>query len=325
MQSSISTYRNQLLRGLARASNGGSELDPRSIGLELNDPDGYLRLEQVTLGLEEVVISRASSTGYRARMREDAYFTFVFQREGRYDLQISGSDYTMKPGSLLAFRPNERSSQVVPGKTGMREVATLQLPIARMEVLAEAAETSASKAIPRDGISLQGEVGQSLAFILPQLSDALLLRPSLPLPPRVAQEITNVIDEVVCALVGRLGEQTASRRIFPAFHRVRQAEDFMHAHSDDPVSILEIARSLGVSVRSLQLAFNEVYGGLSPRGYLNQIRLEKARRRLLAPNGNSQVTTVALDSGFFHLSRFAQAYARAFGERPSETLARCRG
>jgi transcriptional regulator GlxA family with amidase domain len=32
-----------------------------------------------------------------------------------------------------------------------------------------------------------------------------------------------------------------------------------------------------------------------------------------------------MDCGFFHLGRFAQAYARAYGERPSETLARRRG
>ncbi|MDP5349628.1 MAG: helix-turn-helix domain-containing protein, partial [Paracoccaceae bacterium] len=67
-----------------------------------------------------------------------------------------------------------------------------------------------------------------------------------------------------------------------------------------------------------------VYGGLSPRNVLNGIRLEKARARLLAAGGDGKVTTVAMDSGIFHLSRFAQAYTRAFGERPSETLARGR-
>jgi transcriptional regulator GlxA family with amidase domain len=54
------------------------------------------------------------------------------------------------------------------------------------------------------------------------------------------------------------------------------------------------------------------------------MRLEKARQRLIAANGEGQVTTIALDSGFHHLSRFAHAYARTFGERPSETLARRR-
>jgi transcriptional regulator GlxA family with amidase domain len=132
-----------------------------------------------------------------------------------------------------------------------------------------------------------------------------------------------LIDEVLCELIGRTVEQPSSRRIFPAFHRVRQAEEMMHAHSDEPLSVLEIANALGVSLRSLQLAFNQVHDSQSPRDVLNRIRLEKARRRLLAAT-DEHVTTVALDCGFFHLSRFAQAYARAFGERPSETLARRR-
>lgn len=98
----------------------------------------------------------------------------------------------------------------------------------------------------------------------------------------------------------------------------------MHANSDEPLSMQEIAQVLGVSLRSLQLAFAEVYGGLSPRDVLNRIRLEKARARLLAADGNAQITTIAMDSGLFHLGRFSQAYARAFGEKPSETLLRRR-
>jgi transcriptional regulator GlxA family with amidase domain len=99
----------------------------------------------------------------------------------------------------------------------------------------------------------------------------------------------------------------------------------MHDQSDEPMSIRNIAQSMGVGLRSLQLAFAEVYGGLGPRDYLNRIRLDKARQRLLAAHGDCQVTKIALDSGFFHLGRFAQTYARTFGERPSQTLARSRG
>ena len=57
--------------------------------------------------------------------------------------------------------------------------------------------------------------------------------------------------------------------------------------SDEPLSVLDIANALGVSLRSLQLAFAEVYGGLTPRDVLNGIRLEKARTRLLAATGTA--------------------------------------
>lgn len=299
-------------------------MDIEQLGLALNDPNGYLRLEQMRLGQEDAVISRVSSTEYTGAMRDDANFTLVLQQAGRYDVQISGRDYGMAPGSLMAFRPNERRTQVRAGKSGLRAAATLQLPIARMHGLAQAMETSVEAVFPQDGIALPGEGGLTLARVLPQLADDLFLRPSVPLPPRVAQGIKHLIDEVLCEMIGRTVQQPAFQRIFPAFHRVRLAEDMMHAHSDEPISILEVAEALDVSLRSLQLAFAEVHGGLSPRDVLNRIRLEKARVRLLAANGDGQVTAVAMDSGFFHLGRFSQAYARAFGEKPSETLLRRR-
>jgi AraC-like DNA-binding protein len=324
VRSATATYRHQLISRLARPPSVDVDTDPRSFGLIMNDPGGYLRIEQAMLGPEDAVISRLSSTGYRGSLRDDAFFTFVLQREGRYVVRIAGRDHGMSPGSLLAFRPNERQAQVWTGKTGLRAATTLQLPVARMNALAQAMETSAEAAFPHDGITLTGDGGANLARILPQLADDLFLRPSTPLPPRVSKEIRYLIDEVLCELIGRTVEQRSSRRIFPAFHRVRQAEEMMDAGSDDPLSVLEIAQALGVSLRSLQLAFAEVHDGQSPRDVLNRMRLEKARQRLLAANGDGQVTTIALDSGFYHLSRFAQSYARAFGERPSETLARRR-
>lgn len=324
VHTSAATYSKQHFGGTAGAAERGAESDPRSIGLELDDPAGYLRVEQMVLGPGSAVITRLSSTGYTAHLNDPDNFTFVVQRAGLYSVRISDCDYSMSPGSVLAFRPNKRQSFIRPGKTGQRSGVTLQLSVARMNALAEAMDTTTIKAFPRDGNGLHEEGGLTFARILPQLADDLFLRPNLPPPPRMAQEIRHLIDEMLSESIGRTVEQRASRGFFPAFHRVRQAEEIIYANSDDPFSILDLARALGVSLRSLQLAFNQVHEGKSPRDVLNQIRLEKARQRLMAANGDVQVTTVALDSGFFHLSRFAQAYKKAFGERPSETLARRR-
>jgi transcriptional regulator GlxA family with amidase domain len=39
----------------------------------------------------------------------------------------------------------------------------------------------------------------------------------------------------------------------------------MYAHSDEPLAMRDIAKFLGVSLRSLQLAFAETHDGLTPR------------------------------------------------------------
>jgi AraC-like DNA-binding protein len=76
-----------------------------------------------------------------------------------------------------------------------------------------------------------------------------------------------------------------------------------------------------VTPRSLQLSFQAVHG-MSPRQYLQRVRLDRARQTILAQGDAASVTKAAMDCGFMHLSRFSQVYWRTFGELPSETAAR---
>lgn len=313
-----------------RATTAESDVARRSImfteslRLAIHGRNGAITTELLTIGTSGLTIGRVVSTGHEIELREADNITFLLPRAGRLDIHVSSKNYAVYSGRLTAFRPTDRRTRSVADPIASFHAATLQVPMARMRDLAVAADTTTDRAFPQDGVAFQGEVGLFLTRSLPQLADTLFLRPSLAIPPRAIEAIVYLIDDQLCELIEMQAVHASSRRILPALHRVRQAEDLMHAQSDDPVSIMEIAQALGVSLRSLQLAFNEVYGGLSPRDYLTRIRLDKARKRLLSANGDGQVTTIALESGFFHLSRFAQAYARTFGERPSETLARRR-
>jgi transcriptional regulator GlxA family with amidase domain len=60
--------------------------------------------------------------------------------------------------------------------------------------------------------------------------------------------------------------------------------------------------------------------------YLRQVRLRRAREALEAAERDATtVGIVAARLGILHMSRFAAAYRRAFGEGPSETLNRPAG
>lgn len=259
-------------------------LDIKRHGPALNDPNGHLRLDEKKRGQEDAVIRRMCLTEYTGAKRDDANFTFVLQRDGRSDILIGGRDYGMAQGSLVAFRPNERRTQVRASRKGLRTAATRQLPVTRMHKLAQDMETSVDAAFAQGEFALSGDGALTLARVLPQLADDLFLRPFLPLPPRVAQGIKYLIDGVLCEMNGRTVERPSVRRIFPAFHRVRQAEDVMHVQSDEPISILDSAKALDVSMRSLQLAFAEVHGGQTPREVLRHPAGKGAR----APFGSGQ-------------------------------------
>jgi transcriptional regulator GlxA family with amidase domain len=84
--------------------------------------------------------------------------------------------------------------------------------------------------------------------------------------------------------------------------------------------VVEAARAVGISVRSLQAAFSK-HRGSSPMAFLRDRRLESARQRSLTMHSPS-VTEVALACGFSHLGRFSQLYRERFGESPTETRRR---
>lgn len=290
--------------------------------LAIHGENGAVTTELMSILPHGPTIGRVVSTGHEIELREADNITFLLPRAGRLDIRIRDRSYAVHTGRLMAFRPTERRTRSVADPISRFRAATLQVSMARLRALAQAAGTSDGRAFAAEGVPLTGEAGLLLSRTLPVLADDLFLRPALPLPDKVCLAIGHLIDDLLCEMIAARVAETRMARIFPAFHRVRQAEDIIQAQSDDPVSIQDIARALGVSLRSLQLAFNEVHEGQSPRDYLTRVRLEKARQRLLAATPDKHVTTIALDSGFFHLSRFAQAYARTFGERPSETLAR---
>jgi len=103
--------------------------------------------------------------------------------------------------------------------------------------------------------------------------------------------------------------------------QVRRAESFMEANWDKPFNLEALAAATGASARSLFRTFRHSRG-CTPRRFLKQVRLQRARQLLLDPGSNLSVTDVALVCGFSDLSRFSKDFSRAFGMSPSALLQR---
>jgi len=101
---------------------------------------------------------------------------------------------------------------------------------------------------------------------------------------------------------------------------VRRAEEFIEAHWDQAIGIESLVEATGVGARAIFKAFQQTRG-YSPMAFARMVRLKHARRMLAAPDAEASVTLVAFACGFGNLGHFARDYRRAFGERPSETLA----
>lgn len=101
-------------------------------------------------------------------------------------------------------------------------------------------------------------------------------------------------------------------------------EQVVEETGEEPLSMLEICRRTGTSRRLLESVV-QLRTGKAPWEYLRWRRLWRARSLLSRPDEDTTVTDVAFRLGFWHLGRFAAAYATTFGERPSLTLARATG
>ncbi len=113
-------------------------------------------------------------------------------------------------------------------------------------------------------------------------------------------------------------EQTSTRnqhqKIMRRYHSV------LEANVDQPIYVLEMAKAVGASVRSLTECCHE-YLGMGPKKYLTLRRMHLARQALLmASPSRTTVTDIATYYGFWQLGRFAVDYKFLFGEPPSVTL-----
>ena len=109
------------------------------------------------------------------------------------------------------------------------------------------------------------------------------------------------------------------RRHLVAPGLVRRAEEYMRAHLNEAISILDLLRICGCSRSVLFAAFRNARG-YTPMEFLIEQRLQSARKKLVKPHTKASVSSIALDCGFINLGRFSQVYRRRFGVRPSDTL-----
>ena len=86
-------------------------------------------------------------------------------------------------------------------------------------------------------------------------------------------------------------------------------------------SVLALASSQRISVRTLQRAFHASFG-VGVGRYLRNRRLRAAHE--LLRSGECAVAPAAIATGFHHVARFAQQYRELYGCYPSDTMASAR-
>jgi AraC family transcriptional regulator of adaptative response / methylphosphotriester-DNA alkyltransferase methyltransferase len=107
----------------------------------------------------------------------------------------------------------------------------------------------------------------------------------------------------------------------PHEQTVREIRELLEREYRDAWTLDSLARRVGVSPFHLQRLFKK-YTGLSPKQYLNRIRVEEAQR-LLADSGRT-ITDICFAVGFSGLTPFYRTFRQVTGLSPRVYRNQCR-
>lgn len=218
---------------------------------------------------------------------------------------------TMRGGDELEFRAPEHFDIVavsVPTEVLTRYTRDIEHRDIEQE-LRDTAVIQATKA----------NVDEFRGFLLTAL-ESVSRTPSMLQYPAMQKGLEHALLSSVVKAVGRTDDARSTASPTARHAIVSRAQEYMREHVEEPLTVEDLCRVLGVSRRTLQYSFQEVLQ-LNPVSYLRAMRLNGVRRMLKSsdPTRHS-VQDIAARWGFWHLSHFANDYRRMFGELPSETL-----
>ena len=119
----------------------------------------------------------------------------------------------------------------------------------------------------------------------------------------------------------RLSISLAGKQFAPIRHRahddaiVREVQEHIDAHLDDPIQIALLAEQSGVSERTLTRRFTAATG-LGPQAYLQLVRVNLAQR--LLETTCDPIESVRRASGYQDSAAFRRVFKQVTGLSPSE-------
>lgn len=299
---------------LGRAIPGGNFHCVADSGRSFGGRYSHLHLDWVVLSRLEVDQASVVTTG--ERVPDFSVWHMMSARCAANGLDVAGSELVeVRPGGGGTLRSADVAQVTTFGLQSSLFVQApeLELPFGPSSARRSGRWRMASQA-PRQRFEAMTQAMWGQLEVQPRLLDSPANRTSL----------RNALFEAI-APMGEAGTFRPDRAAVGRHNKiVLRLERAIEQAGDQPLDMLELCRQVGTSRRSLEAVVRQ-RTGKSPWEYLRWRRLWRARAMLRRPADGTTVTDVAFTLGFWHLSRFAAAYASIFGERPSATLARAGG
>ncbi len=252
-----------------------------------------------------------------------APFEFSFHVSGHARYTVAHHDgerrFAVRPGAnvICAFPQSHGTMEFSP-HAPLRVVALHVEPELFDHYLTEQADLHAPELLEhlresgRSHYYQPGEMTPAMHIVVGQLLDC----PYHGLPRRMFFE-SKALELVALQMAKFCGNNCRPTPSRADRERVRLAREMLMKNLDDPPSLFEIARAVGMAHTRLNRAFKAVHG-TTLFEYLRRQRLEQGR--LLIQEARMNIAEIAYATGFSSPSHFARAFLAHFGVQPSACL-----
>ncbi|NYI94823.1 AraC-like DNA-binding protein [Streptomonospora nanhaiensis] len=250
-------------------------------------------------GLPGVELLKARYVRHTFNRHTHDTYTFALIESGVEVFSYRGALRTAPAGTLAVVEPHE----VHTGHAGVPEGWRYRVLYPEIDVVAAAAHDLGMAQVPRFG-------------------DDVIDDPASAALVRAAHRATERGDRLSASTLTRqalhrlLARHTRARSAAPGpagpMRAVAEAGELLRARLADPPSLEELAAAVGTSPFALLRAFRKAHG-LPPHAYVNNVRVQRARRLLAQGTPPGEVAAVL---GFADQSHLTRHFKRSTGVPP---------
>lgn len=136
--------------------------------------------------------------------------------------------------------------------------------------------------------------------------------------PADAEGAPALVHDALIMMFASLWPRTTAKEGPVLPRHLERAIDWLERHADEDISIEQLARHAGASIRTLQNSFRH-HLSTTPNAYVLQMRLSRVHDELLNGPVDQTIEAIASHWGFRHMGYFASRYRELYGASPSDT------
>lgn len=281
----------------------------------INNIDAYTNLKHRTVLIgEQTWIPSLPTLGHATNNRAELplinhyhkdKMEFVILIEGIQKFIASGVEYTLYGGDVFITQPNEEHST---GKSpqSVNEMLWFQIDLSEHTNFLGLNEQNSIHLLNRI-LNFRGRKFQIDRGLINKFVEAF----NLLCKNNVNEKIKGQNLFLYCLLC-LLDEKPI---LITLSSDIDAAKQYILTHLTEPIYMDELVGSSGISVSHFKHKFKEQIG-LTPREYINHMKIDKAKERVA--KGNESITDIAFDYGFSTSNYFCVVFKQFTGQSPKE-------